>query len=166
MVQELKQELSLYRENLREQVLMIQENTRKACERDFELREGQAYQEQLKREAELHEEIEERDNTYKDTRTTIEKLKLRNAFDKLQLIRVVHRLKQKNEADADDYREQDRELKEKLDAVLGFLKGKSRTLKQEEERVYEQRIQELNSNNTDLVDQMRNLDYKNTTIED
>ena len=45
IVHELRGQVALFRENFREQLQDIQQNTRKACEKDFEIREGLNYQE-------------------------------------------------------------------------------------------------------------------------
>lgn len=53
VVQQLKHELSSYRENFKDQVVAIQEGTRIAMEKDFESRESQFHQGYIKREVKL-----------------------------------------------------------------------------------------------------------------
>ena len=58
VVQQLKHDLSHYRENFRDQITDIQERTRLATEKDFERRESQSHQEYIRRENLLQSEIE------------------------------------------------------------------------------------------------------------
>ena len=89
---------------------------------------------------------------------TVENLKIRNAFDKLQIIKLVkHIIDERGRTLLND---------EKLDAVLDFLKGKTMPIRQETICQYEERIKELQGYHVDLCEQMRNMEYKNVILEE
>ena len=124
-------------------------------EKDFEQREGKSYQEQIRREGELQKEIDELAVLMKPTCNTIVQLQLRNAFDRLQVIRLTKKVAAEQKLSDST-----------IEAVSGFLRGTSLPIRLEVEKQYQERLKELESNTNDLCEQVRKLDYKNTMLED
>ena len=91
-------------------------------EKDYEQREGKFHQEYIRREAELQKQIDERDQLYDRTRQTIEMLELRNAFDKLKIIRIA-----KKQVTSDS----NSDVIETLEMVYDFIRGSSLPLAKE-----------------------------------
>ena len=91
-------------------------------EKDYEQREGKFHQEYIRREAELQKQIDERDQLYDRTRQTIEMLELRNAFDKLKIIRIA------NKKVASD---RSNDAVEMLQMIYNFIRGSSLPLAKE-----------------------------------
>ena len=67
---------------------------------------------------------------------TVEQLKVRNAFDRLQIIRLVKKMKSASNGTLGLN-------EEKLDSIFGFLKGLALPMRQEMEQKYEERIEAL-----------------------
>ena len=66
-------------------------------EADFELRESKAHQELIKLEAELQNEIDERDKLFSKDRRFVEKLWTRVMFEKLRIINLVKKNSSSNQ---------------------------------------------------------------------
>lgn len=126
-------------------------------EADFELRESKAHQELIKLEADLQNEIDERDKLFSKDRRFVEKLWTRIMFEKLRIINLVKKNSSSNQLQL---------CSEQVDKILGFLRGETKTIKQEKEAELEIRIQELNELNNDLQDQHRKTSLENFMLEE
>lgn len=110
----------------------------------------------LKREGELQQEIDERDELYQDAKKTHERVHLRRALEKLKLIALASKIKTS----------QSQQNNEVLLKILGFLKGETSTEKIEVEKRLKARIEILEDVNKDLCSQLRAFDLKNAMLED
>jgi len=99
--------------------------------------------------------MDDRDRLYKDTLLSINRVKLRRAFDRFRLICLAKQVQLKT-VDGDAA----------LKKILGFLRGESSTEKAEVEKIYAERVSELRFNNKDLCERLRQLDLKNTLLLD
>ena len=126
-------------------------------EADFELRESKAHQELIKLEADLQNEIDERDKLFSKDRRFVERLWTRIMFEKLRIINLVKKNSSSNQLQL---------CSEQVDKILGFLRGETKTIQQEKEAELEIRIQELNELNNDLQDQHRKTSLENLMLEE
>ena len=124
-------------------------------EKDFEARESKTFQQQILREAEHQRELDDRDELYSKKKGHLENLKKQMFLERCRFIALAKKI-------TPDASPTNSII---LAKILGFLRGETNREKDEVVKPLNLRIAELKAMNSDLCEEMRKLDLKNTMLE-